>query len=294
MPSSHRNYIPRPDDVDVARRYGFHRESAALEDPTIYYPLLSLLTSHLPLFETSSTKEQLSTIYDLVASSDLIQRHPMWDLSSFKTSLAMHEASPKVQAFYQYYDSVVAETELGRGIGGVCESWVEWRGKGFCGVDELKRDMELTLSSNARSVPLLPSPTPSKGTTLILTYPDLSASPGQIPKILPFDHIYPQAYIASPHPPAILYTPNLSSTQADLYEYLMMHAKADETFEVVVRYRPVQSSTKQEDQRDANRRKNSLKGYGVEMVLKRTDYLAVDDRDTGHVESESSRIESGR
>jgi UDP-glucose:glycoprotein glucosyltransferase len=30
-----------------------------------------------------------------------------------------------------------------------------------------------------------------------------------------------------------------------------------------------------------NRRKNSLKGYGVEMVLKRTDYLAVDDRDTG-------------
>ena len=74
----------------------------------------------------------------------------------------------------------------------------------------------------------------------------------------------------------------------------MMHAKADETFEVIVRYRPVQSSTTQEDERDANRRKNSLKGYGVEMVLKRTDYLAVDDRDTGHVESESSRIESGR
>ena len=169
MPSSHRNYIPRPDDVDVARRYGFHRESAALEDPTIYYPLLSLLTSHLPLFETSSTKEQLSTIYDLIASSDLVQRHPMWDLSSFKTSLAMHEASPKVQAFYQYYDSVVAETELGRGIGGVCESWVEWRGKGFCGVDELKRDMELTLSSNARSAYPFPSPTPSKGITLILT-----------------------------------------------------------------------------------------------------------------------------
>jgi len=44
------------------------------------------------------------------------------------------------------------------------------------------------------------------------------------------------------------------------------------------------------------RRKNSLKGYGVEMVLKRTDYLAVDDRDTGsspgvgagQVEGESS------
>lgn len=35
-----------------------------------------------------------------------------------------------------------------------------------------------------------------------------------------------------------------------------------------------------------NRRKNSLKGYGVEMVLKRTDYLAVDDRETASVDGE--------
>lgn len=69
----------------------------------------------------------------------------------------------------------------------------------------------------------------------------------------------------------------------------MRHAKADETFEVIVRYRPVAQQPKEKEQEvgDVNRRKNSLKGYGVEMVLKRTDYLAVDDRDTGVVESES-------
>lgn len=77
-------------------------------------------------------------------------------------------------------------------------------------------------------------------------------------------------------------------------------------FDIIVRYRPpvarsLDSDLEAEAQsrvqvQDVNRRKNSLKGYGVEMVLKRTDYLAVDDRDTGssvgvgagQVEGESS------
>jgi UDP-glucose:glycoprotein glucosyltransferase len=62
----------------------------------------------------------------------------------------------------------------------------------------------------------------------------------------------------------------------------MGHAKSDNSFEVIVRYRPV--AARIEEVTDINRRRNSLKGYGVEMVLKKTDYLAVDDRDTGTVE----------
>jgi hypothetical protein len=71
----------------------------------------------------------------------------------------------------------------------------------------------------------------------------------------------------------------------------MQHAKAtnDNSFKIIVRYRPMPPVTSQSPMgqeegqgvQDVNRRKNSLKGYGVEMVLKRTDYLAVDDRDTG-------------
>jgi UDP-glucose:glycoprotein glucosyltransferase len=70
----------------------------------------------------------------------------------------MHEASPKIQAYYQFYETVVGNSPAGRevarkeeerasmgGQGYVCESWVEWRGKGFCHVDELRRDMELSL-----------------------------------------------------------------------------------------------------------------------------------------------------
>lgn len=177
----------------------FDRESAAIEDPTMYYPLLSLLTSHLPLLQSASDekkeggsasattskprtrdRDQLEMIYDLVSNYDshepsttttthnstrnfssssssssgynaasrstLLIAHPKFDLSSFKTSLAMHEASPKIQAYYQFYETVVRDSPAGREVTQrECESWVEWRGKGFCSVDELRRDMELSL-----------------------------------------------------------------------------------------------------------------------------------------------------
>ena len=125
-------------------------------------------------------------------------------------------------------------------------------------------------------------------------------------KILPFDHTYSGTHSGrfDSHPSdlAILYISDLSPAQADLYEYLMRrrtkavsnnpNENGDEgLFDIIVRYRPpvarsLDSDLEAEAQsrvqvQDVNRRKNSLKGYGVEMVLKRTDYLAVDDRDTG-------------
>jgi UDP-glucose:glycoprotein glucosyltransferase len=162
-------------------------------------------------------------------------------------------------------------------------------------------------------------------------FPTISPTTNSVPpKILPFDHIYPHSHSRSAglgsHPPdvAILYISDLSPAQADLFEYLMRRrTKAVSNkdndngnengdgglFDIIVRYKPPvarpldpesDSAKAQEEShlqvQDVNRRKNSLKGYGVEMVLKRTDYLAVDDRDTGsspgvgagQVEGESS------
>jgi UDP-glucose:glycoprotein glucosyltransferase len=159
-------------------------------------------------------------------------------------------------------------------------------------------------------------------------FPTISPTTNSVPpKILPFDHIYPHSHSrpgrldSNPADVAILYISDLSPAQADLYEYLMRrrnkavsnkdndngNENGDEgLFDIIVRYRPpvvrsLDSDLEAEAQsrvqvQDVNRRKNSLKGYGVEMVLKRTDYLAVDDRDTGsspgvgagQVEGESS------
>jgi UDP-glucose:glycoprotein glucosyltransferase len=139
-------------------------------------------------------------------------------------------------------------------------------------------------------------------------FPTISSTTNSVPpKILPFDHTYPGTHTLSgrvdSHPPdvAILYISDLSAAQADLYEYLMRrrtkavsnnpNENGDEgLFDIIIRYRPLVARTLNSDSdlsraqaqvQDVNRGKNSLKGYGVEMVLKRTDYLAVDDRDTG-------------
>ncbi len=96
------------------------------------------------------------------------------------------------------------------------------------------------------------------------------------PKILSFDHIYPNSFPTSnpeSSSPAILYFSTFSNAQANLLFYLVTHHDKDPNFRFVVRYRPSLA--------EGPRRKNSLKGYGVEMVLKKTDYLVIDDRDTG-------------
>ncbi|KAJ9105313.1 hypothetical protein QFC21_001681 [Naganishia friedmannii] len=229
-------------------------ESAANEDPSIYFPLLSSLSVLFPSLAQQNVQQQLESIIDLIQQTPtLAQSHPKWDLSSFQASLAMHATTPKIQAYYQYYNTVINRTDAGSTTGQICESWVEWRGKGFCDFAELKQDMELSLTeADSKSVPI-----------------SLET------RILPFDHIFPSEYLPTAYPPAILYLAGLSKPEGDLLAYLRKHAAQDENFRFVVRYRPSLAPDG-----DPALGRNSLKGYGVEMVLKRTDYLTVDDRET--------------
>ena len=122
------------------------------------YDLISNYDSHEPTTTTTTAHNSDNFSYKsgsgLTSISTLLTAHPKFDLSSFKTSLAMHEASPKIQAYYQFYETVVKNSPAGREVarkeegaaeGYICESWVEWRGKGFCNVEELRRDMEAAL-----------------------------------------------------------------------------------------------------------------------------------------------------
>lgn len=80
-------------------------------------------------------------------------------------------------------------------------------------------------------------------------------------RTLPFDHV------SGADPKAVLYY-SPSTDALPLLTYLDKHAKAIPEFAYVVRYRPTGERT----------RKTPLSGYGVEMALKKTDYLVVDDR----------------
>lgn len=91
---------------------------------------------------------------------------------------------------------------------------------------------------------------------------------------LSFDHISPRlADIAQPS--AVFYFDPASSTAPELLAYLDKHASADRYFRYIVRYKPSSRGT----DRQAGR-KTAMSGYGVELALKRTDYLVVDDRAT--------------
>lgn len=119
---------------------------------------------------------------------------------------------------------------------------------------------------------------------LSLRRPDvLSSRPSRIralpqPQILPFDRILPLKRKSSHSAAntAILYLNSFTPEQSNLLAYLEEHSKRAPAFSFIVRYKP-------DDSREGEslRKKSSLGGYGVEMVLKRTDYLAVDDRATG-------------
>jgi len=98
------------------------------------------------------------------------------------------------------------------------------------------------------------------------------------PKILPFDHIYPPPESRSETPPrtAILYASFDSPNFRSLHSYLLYLASQEfPHVEYVLRHIPPSTI-------DASK-KSYLSGYSVALDLKKTDYLAVDDRHTnGH------------
>lgn len=129
----------------------------------------------------------------------------------------------------------------------------------------------------------------SLGSTNTALHPSAFTTTSTPPLILPFDHILPSRRLSSNHSAhtAILYISSFTAAQANLLAFLESHSKRIPQFRFVVRYK---SST-------GRGWKSSLGGYGVEMVLKRTDYLAVDDRVTGDqstalVDSEAMEIET--
>lgn len=99
---------------------------------------------------------------------------------------------------------------------------------------------------------------------------DVLIHSGNGPRILPFDHIYPLVPNIHPCPrTAILYVSFESLDFWDLHKTLFTASQHDPGLQYVIRYIP---------HADAKSSRHYLAGYGVVLDLKKTDYLAVDDR----------------
>lgn len=95
------------------------------------------------------------------------------------------------------------------------------------------------------------------------------------PRLLPFDHIQPTPARSLLPPPrtAILYASPSSSNFRELHSLLHKLSKSTKPrVEYVLRFVSPTERPKE---------KTYLAGYGVSLDLKKTDYLAVDDRKSG-------------
>lgn len=107
------------------------RETAAVENYSIFWPLLDSLTQP-ELAECDNAKEYYEK------AIRILQTDYMTDpvvLGSFELGLSLHTAAPKIEAFYQFYETNVVPSlsEYDES----CQSWVYWRGKQICTPDDL-------------------------------------------------------------------------------------------------------------------------------------------------------------
>ena len=116
----------------------FFSESAALENPGAYFPLVDILTNPEVLPSPRPTTPEAIHAFALSIAEDyLSEQGPPTFLSA---NLALHASTPKIEAFYQYYiDHDLDARRAAAAQGAECGSWVDWYGEVVCDVETLVR-----------------------------------------------------------------------------------------------------------------------------------------------------------
>ncbi|KAF5864999.1 hypothetical protein ETB97_005564 [Aspergillus alliaceus] len=209
-------------------------ETAAEENATAYFPLLDRIADGA--FDHVVTDKDVYDRFLQVVHEDGHLGTPE-SLSSFKLSLAIRSASPRIAAHYQYYNASVQHS-LMAAQDAACPVWVHSDGKQYC------------------------------SSTMGRAQQDVSGDLD--PRELPFDRVLGDTSL----PPAVLYADVASPMFKDFHHTLSDLAKEGQ-ISYRVRYRPPQHWRP---------RPLFVSGYGVELALKRTDYIVIDDRDAGQKE----------
>ncbi|EAW23905.1 putative UDP-glucose:glycoprotein glucosyltransferase [Aspergillus fischeri NRRL 181] len=206
-------------------------ETAAEENSTSYFPLLDRIAEGT--FDDATTEKQLYDRFLQVVYDDGHLSAPEL-LSSFKLSLAIRSAAPRITAHYQFYNASVQHS-LMAAQDAACPVWVHSEGKQYCSSSMERAQQDVMGESD--------------------------------PRELPFDRVLGDISL----PPAILYGDIASPMFRDFHHTLSTLAKEGQV-SYRVRYRPPQHWIS---------RPLFVSGYGVELALKRTDYIVIDDRDAG-------------
>ena len=180
-------------------------------------------------------------------------------MSSLQFALSIHSAAPRIEAHYQYYETSVAPS-LMIAQDAACPVWVYFDGKQYCSpaLDRAQQD-----------VSGLPYVSFVETFVLVIDFENRSQ------EVLPFDRVLGDSQ-ETRLTPSILYADITSPLFAQFHQTISNTARSSQT-SYRVRYRPSGSSNKH----------LVINGYGVELALKRTDYIVIDDRAAGEESSDS-------
>ncbi|KAF8069177.1 glycosyltransferase family 24 protein [Lyophyllum atratum] len=225
-------------------------ETVALENPDAFFPLLDKFSDP----DVLSSPHRLTPEAMHQAALELATRNGYLSepgaVAAVEMHLALHAATPKIEAFYNDYADHHNNSK-----GSECGSWVDWYGEVVCDIEELVKLAGIeTIDASVKTSTLAPFPRP---------------------RLLTFDHIYPPPARTLQHPPrtAIFYASPSSPNFRELHSYLLSLADKPEPLVEYV-FRPIPPKTLDDHVR------NYLSGYGVALNLKKTDYLAIDDRNS--------------
>lgn len=232
-------------------------ETAAEENSTSYFPLLDRIAEGY--FAEAITDHELYTSFLRLLQDDGHVTDPE-SLSSFQFALSIHSAAPRIEAHYQYYNTSV-EPSLAAAEFTECPVWVHFEGKKYC-----SPELERAQQDVAR---LRYGPHPSKPVDKLTCC--------RKPQELPFDRVLGRSADA---PPSVLYADITSPLFGAFHQTVSKTAK-DGRSSYRVRYKPSKSTVG--DHLVVN-------GYGVELALKRTDYIVIDDREAAKGDEEGNQI----
>ncbi|KAF8812128.1 hypothetical protein BYT27DRAFT_7133469 [Phlegmacium glaucopus] len=234
-------------------------ETVALVKPDAFFTYLDRLTDTEGLaLRASMTPEAIhQAALQIALDNGILQE--TGSLSAVEMNLALHAATPKLEAFYNHY-----EDHHNHSRGTHCGSWVDWYGEVVCDADRLAQ------LAGVETID------PTRNSKILQTRP----------KILTFDHIFPPPGLILDRPPrtAILYASLTSPNFRELHTYLLKIVnKLDPHLEYIFRHIPPTTRSNG---------RSYLSGYGVALDLKKMDYLALDDRHSSSGETATTRSNS--
>ncbi|CAJ0751292.1 13332_t:CDS:2, partial [Entrophospora sp. SA101] len=231
-------------------------ETISIENSTSYFHFINELIENEILFLSDEKEIYFKTI-EIISSKNYLSNESK---SLLEFSLSIHSTTPTIQTYYNYYNSKYNSNDHNKYNN--CNIIIDYYENVSCEIEEFKEFINSYSGSNNDNI-----------------------------KLLSFDHILkPNKNINGINnnnlPIIILYSDLNSLDFIYIHKYLIDLVN-DNKIIYILRYKPLINNN------NNNNKELYLSGYGVELALKQTDYIVLDDRNINS-EDDNSNIEDNK